>query len=80
MKKTILLLTFVAILSSCNSGRIAELEAENIELKATVERLIDEARIAQLQAERAQAMAVDAQRLAELYAARAIEEAKNAEK
>ena len=45
MRKGIILIgLMVILLSSCNNSRIAELEAENTELKATVERLTAEAK------------------------------------
>jgi len=80
MKKAIILFGLVAILASCNTGRIAELEAENMELKATVEMLKDEARLAQLQTERAMAVAMRAQIMAEEQAKKAQEAAENAAK
>lgn len=80
MKKTIILFGLIAVLSSCNSGRIAEPEAENRVLKATVERLTEEVEQAQLQADLAKSMAIVAQHRAIEQAAKAAEEAKNAEK
>ena len=75
MKKTIILLGFIAILSSCNNGRIAELEAENMELKATIKILKNEAKKAQIMAEQAMTFAKVAQERAEEQAAKATEAA-----
>jgi hypothetical protein len=80
MKKTIILFGLIAVLSSCNVGRIAELEAENMVLKATVERLTEEAMVAQLQAERAMRTSMEAQRMAEEQAEKAQVARKNDEK
>ena len=76
MKKTIILIGLIAVLSSCNNSRIAELEAENTELKATVERLTAEAEINLAIAQEATVAA----RIAEREARIALEAAKNAEK
>ena len=80
MKKTIILLGLVVILSSCNTGRIAELEAENMELKATVERLTEEIAVSRAIAQNAQIVAMEAQRQAEEQAMRAQEALAEAER
>jgi len=76
MKKTIILLGLIAILSSCNTGRIADLEAENMELKATIERLTIEAKEALVRAQDATVAA----RIAEREAMKAQEAAQKAER
>ena len=80
MKKTIILLGLVAVLSSCNNSRIAELAAENMELKATVERLTQEIEVSRVMAEEAVAMAMEAQKRAEEQAMKASEALAEAEK
>jgi outer membrane murein-binding lipoprotein Lpp len=78
MIRTLLLIGFIAILSSCSNTRIAELEAENATLKATIEQLTDKIEAAQRNAEDAQVRAMLAQRRAEEKALRAEEAAENA--
>lgn len=80
MKKTVVLLGLIAVLSSCNNSRIAELEAENMELKVMVERLTNEAKEAQMSAEKAQAQAMVAQKRAVGQAIAVQEAEKNVEK
>ena len=80
MKKTIILLGLVAILSSCNTGRVAELEAENIELKATVERLTEEIAVSRAIAQNAQIVAMAAQRAAQEQLMKAQEASAEAER
>ena len=80
MKKTILLFGFIAMLSSCNSGRIAELEAENMELMATVEMLKAEAELARNVVERQVVLAQEALRRAEVQYTKAQEAAESANK
>ena len=66
MRKGIILIgLMVILLSSCNNSRIAELEAENIELKATVTRLTQELSEMQRLAEEAKRRAIAAQKAAE---------------
>ena len=80
MKKTIILLGFIAILSSCNDSSTAELEAENMELKATIEILKGEAKKAQIMAEQAMTFAKVAQERAEEQAKTAQEDTQKTKK
>ena len=80
MKRTIIILGLVAILSSCNNGRIAELEAENIELKATIERLTFEAEAALAAAHDAAIRAEHQAIIAKVQAEKAQEAAEKAER
>jgi hypothetical protein len=78
MKKTILFLFIIGAFSSCNNQRLAELEAETLELRNNVELLTQRLHEAQQLASINKVRAEVAQQAAELAQKQALEQAKKA--